>query len=159
MRKNLINKKVIVEVIGALFVLLFFYAAISKLSDFENFRAQLGKSPVLNSFASVAVWVVPITEIILCVLLCTKRFQYLAFYFAFSLMVMFTVYIVIILKFSSYIPCSCGGILEHMTWSQHLFFNIAFTLLGGVGVLIYPNGNKELIGHKRRSRKPDRVGI
>jgi len=27
------------------------------------------------------------------------------------------------------LPCSCGGVLQQMTWNQHLIFNVVFTLL------------------------------
>jgi hypothetical protein len=35
----------------------------------------------------------------------------------------FTTYIILILNFSSFIPCSCGGILEKLGWTEHLIFN------------------------------------
>ncbi|MEJ0031509.1 MAG: MauE/DoxX family redox-associated membrane protein [Bacteroidota bacterium] len=45
-------------------------------------------------------------------------------------MVMFTAYIVVITRFSEYTPCSCGGVLEKMSWDQHLVFNIGFCGVG-----------------------------
>jgi hypothetical protein len=51
---------------------------------------------------------------------------------------MFTTYIVIILNFSENIPCSCGGILENMTWGQHLVFNCIFIIIGAIGIMTYP---------------------
>ena len=138
-------KTIIVEIISALFVLLFVYAALSKLEDFERFRVQLGKSPILNAFSGLVAFTIPVLELLLAACLAIKRFQYIALYAAFSLMVLFSAYIVTILNFSSYIPCSCGGILQNMSWSQHLLFNIGFILLGAVGVLIYPIEYQELI--------------
>src|SRR5690606_14703009 len=49
-------------------------------------------------------------------------------------MVMFTAYIFIILNFSDFVPCSCGGVLEKMSWTQHLIFNVVFIILAGVAV-------------------------
>jgi hypothetical protein len=49
---------------------------------------------------------------------------------------MFTAYIITILNFSEYIPCSCGGILQNMTWKTHLVFNIGLVLLSIAGILI-----------------------
>lgn len=54
---------------------------------------------------------------------------------AFSIMVMFTAYIYIILNYSSFIPCSCGGILEKLGWKEHLFFNLIFIMLAAAGIL------------------------
>ncbi len=61
-------------------------------------------------------------------------------YAAFSLMTMFTAYIVAILRFSDYVPCSCGGVLQNMTWNQHLVFNIAFVLLALTGIILKEPG-------------------
>jgi uncharacterized membrane protein YphA (DoxX/SURF4 family) len=59
-------------------------------------------------------------------------------YASFFFMILFTGYIVAILRFSSYIPCSCGGILQKMSWTQHLIFNIGFLLLAVIAILLYP---------------------
>jgi uncharacterized membrane protein YphA (DoxX/SURF4 family) len=147
-------RRVVAEVISALFVLLFIYAALSKLKDFEKFEVQLAKSPLLNVFVEVIAWTIPFVELTIAVMLMLMRLQYTALYAAFTLMVIFSAYIVAILKFSSYIPCSCGGILQNMSWSEHLYFNIGFIILGIIGVLIYPDQHKELIGHKRESLNP-----
>ena len=44
-------KNGIIEIICLLYILLFVYAAVSKLLDFENFQVQLGQSPLLSAFA------------------------------------------------------------------------------------------------------------
>jgi len=154
-KKNIKRAKIVtVEIIGALFILLFIYAAVSKVKDFEKFEVQLGKSPLVNPFVSQIAWGVPILEISIALMLIIKRTQFIALYMAFTLMVVFSAYIIAILKFSSYIPCSCGGIIENMTWTQHLYFNTLFIMLGIIGVLLYSKKNKELIGHKRESPNP-----
>ncbi len=131
------HKGTIVETISLLFVLLFVYAAVSKLLDFENFRVQLGQSPLLTAFAHWVAWAVPGLEIGIAIMLCTPRLRLWGLYAAFSLMVMFTAYIIAILQFSEKIPCSCGGVLESMGWTEHLIFNVVFILLGFTGVALY----------------------
>jgi uncharacterized membrane protein YphA (DoxX/SURF4 family) len=117
-----------------LFILLYLYAAVSKLLDFETFTIQLAQSPLLSAYASIISWLVPGIEIAIAILLMFPRFRTIALYAAFILMVMFTAYIYIILNFSDFIPCSCGGVLEKLSWTQHLFFNIFFIILAGVAV-------------------------
>jgi len=141
---NLKTRTIIVEVISAFFIILFIYAALSKIQDFQKFRVEMGKSPVLNSLAGFMAIAVPALELIITGLLLVKRSQMIALYSSFCLMVMFTAYIAGILKFSSYIPCSCGGILQSMTWNQHLVFNLLFVFLGGMAILIYPAQTKDL---------------
>ena len=133
------------DIISLIFILLFIYAAVSKIADFQKFKVQLGQSPILSPFASVVVWAVPALEICISVMLSFRRSQFSALYLSFSLMVVFTAYIIAILNFSEYVPCSCGGILQNMTWKQHLEFNFLFVMIGSIGVLIYPNTDQKSI--------------
>ncbi|KXO01252.1 hypothetical protein LS48_01960 [Aequorivita aquimaris] len=128
------NKTLVIDIITMAITLLFVYAATSKFLDYETFRVQLAQSPLLSAYAGIISWLVPGVEIVIAVLLMIKRFRTLAQYAAFTLMVMFTAYIFIILNFSDFIPCSCGGVLEKLSWTQHLIFNVLFILLAGVAV-------------------------
>jgi uncharacterized membrane protein YphA (DoxX/SURF4 family) len=131
------KKKTIVEIIAYLFILLFVYASVNKLVDYENFSTELGKSPLLTAFADWVAWGIPVIELAVVVLLTVPKWCLAGFYAAFSLMTMFTAYIVAILKFSDFIPCSCGGVLQNMSWNQHLVFNIVFMLLALTGIMLY----------------------
>lgn len=129
-------KSVIVQIICLLYVLLFVYAAASKLFDFENFQVQVGQSPLLSAFAGWISWAVPLSELLIALMLLIPKFRNPALLASLSLMSMFTVYIYIVLHYSSFIPCSCGGILEKMSWNAHLIFNIAFVLLAILAILL-----------------------
>ncbi len=126
----------LIQIVGYLFILLFVYAALSKVLDFEAFRLQLAQSPLLGAYAGIIALVVPGLEVLIAILLTVSRFRVLGLYASFTLMVMFTAYIYIILNFSDFIPCSCGGVLEKLSWTQHLIFNIVFIILAGVAVLV-----------------------
>lgn len=129
-------RKHVVDIISALLILLFVYAALSKLLEFETFRFQLQKSPYVKDMANILVWTVPITEIVISITLAVPRFRHIGMYASFFLMLLFSGYIYIILHFSYYVPCSCGGVLSEMSWNEHLLFNIAFTLLALMGILL-----------------------
>lgn len=129
-------RELTINVVSLLFVLLFVYAAISKLLDFETFTVQLAQSPILSAYAGNIAWLIPAIEIALSLMLMVPRFRIRALYAAFTLMVMFTVYIYIILNFSEFIPCSCGGVLEKLSWTQHLIFNVVFIILAGVAIVV-----------------------
>ncbi len=134
-----------VRAVAYLFVLLFVYAAISKLLDFETFTVQLAQSPLLSAYAGFIAWAVPGIEIAIALLLVFERFRLFALYAAFTLMVMFTAYIYIILNFSDFVPCSCGGVLEKLSWTQHLIFNVVFIILAGTGIFLFNGNNKKTI--------------
>lgn len=130
------KRELVVEVIVFLFVVLFLYAAESKLTDYQHFIGQIGKSPLLTNFAGTIAWMIPVIEIIVCILLVIPRFRMIGFYAAFGLMTIFTFYIIAILSFSAVLPCSCGGILSTMGWKEHLIFNIAFVGLALTGIIL-----------------------
>ena len=130
------HKNILLEIICMLFILLFVYAAISKFLVFDEFKIQIGQSPVLTAYTSWVAWGVPTIEILISLLLVVPKFRLPALYAAFTLMIMFTTYIFIILNFSDFIPCSCGGVLEKLGWTEHLIFNIIFVVLAFIGVMI-----------------------
>lgn len=136
MKLNMKFKYVLVEIICMLFVLLFVYAAISKILDFEHFQVQLAQSPLLSAYAGFISWAIIVIEVTVSVLLVIKKYRIIGLYGSFILMIMFSVYIFIILHYSSFVPCSCGGILEKMSWNTHLVFNLLFVTLATIAIFI-----------------------
>ena len=112
------------------------YAATSKLLDYETFTLQLAQSPLLSAYAGIIAWSVPGLEILIAVFLVLPRFRKIGLYASFFLMVLFTTYIYIILNYADFVPCSCGGVLEEMTWGQHLLFNFVFILMAAGAILL-----------------------
>lgn len=142
--KTIVLKQIIPRIVSYLLVLLFLYAATSKILDYENFRVQLAQSPLLSAFAGPVSWGVPLLEIIISLMLLSPKFRTLGLFLSFGLMVMFTAYIYIILNYSAFVPCSCGGILEKMTWIQHLAFNVVFIALAVLAVLFQPHNPQHI---------------
>ncbi len=122
-----------------LYIILFVYAATSKFLDFYNFKVQLGQSPVLTAYADWVSWGIPLLELTIAGLFLFPKYVLLAFYASYSLMIMFTTYIIVILNFSDFIPCSCGGVLEKLSWTDHIIFNVIFIAIAVVGVKFSEN--------------------
>ncbi|WP_428231835.1 DoxX family protein [Flavobacterium sp.] len=127
----------IVSIVSFLFILLFVYAAVNKIVEFETFRVQLAQSPLLSAFAGWISILVPLIEFIISLMLLFPKSRFAGLYAALCLMTMFTGYIFIVLHFSSFVPCSCGGILEKMSWNVHLVFNFFFIMLALIGLGCY----------------------
>lgn len=136
------NKNTIVEICSSLLILLFFYAGLTKLFDYQTFQFQLGKSPYISNLSSVVAWVLPILEIVTGVFLMLKATKLFGLYLSLFLMSMFSTYIYFMLHYSYYIPCSCGGILSYMDWHTHFWFNIGFVGAALTGILLSPSSNK-----------------
>lgn len=133
--KNKLKANLII-LISYLYIFLFVYAAISKILDFENFQTQIGQSPLLSAYASIISYLVIITEIVFSILLAIPKYRTIGLYLSVGLMTAFTTYIVLILNFSSFIPCSCGGVLEKLGWTEHLIFNLFFVVIGIIAILM-----------------------
>ena len=137
------KRKTIIEIISFLFILLFIYAATIKTVEYQKFTIQIGQSPLLTRFGSNIPWMVILIEILISILLIIPGFRLAALFGSFSLMTMFTAYIIVILNFSPYIPCSCGGILEKFNWTEHLIFNLAFVALAVIAILLHSSQQSE----------------
>ncbi len=137
------KRKVAVEIICFMFVVLFTYAAANKLVDYQKFSVQIGLSPLLTGFQDFIPWMVISIELLVSALLLFPRYRLYALFASFSLMTMFTAYIGAILKFSSFVPCSCGGVLEKLGWTEHLIFNSVFVFLGLTGIILQARIGKE----------------
>ena len=135
-------KQAFVQLSCTLLTVLFLYAATSKLLDYQKFQIQIAQSAMLTEYANVIAWTVPALEIIISLLLCFIVTRPAALYASFSMMMAFTIYIFVILNFSSSIPCSCGGILEKMDWTQHLIFNSVFTCMAAGAILLVAKPKK-----------------
>lgn len=142
MKLQINYKKAFIELVSLLFILLFLYAAVSKLLDFENFQVQLGQSPLLSAHASFIAPLVITIEIFTALLYSVPKLKTVALMVSLGLMTMFTIYIYIILNFGSFIPCSCGGILEKMGWKAHFIFNILFMVLALAAIFLNEKFNK-----------------
>lgn len=127
-------KTKIVEFISYFFILLFCYAGISKLMDFENFQVQISASPFLSEFSEFLPHTIIIVEFLITGLLCYRKTRNIGLLGSFVLMFIFTGYIAFILSTSDNLPCSCGGILEKMSWHQHLYFNIGCVILSVIAL-------------------------
>lgn len=130
------KRKIVPEIISFLLIVLFVYAAVSKMIEFKKFSVQIGKSPLLTDVAPFVAWFIPTIEIVASLLVAFPRTRLMGLYVSFTLMVMFTAYIVAILNFTDDVPCSCGGVLEALGWTEHLIFNIVFIVLSVAAITL-----------------------
>lgn len=129
-------KSALCNVLHFCFVLLWVYAATTKLLEFDRFKVQMSQVDFLKPLAGILVWIIPLIEYSLAALLLVSGTRRLGLLGSTILMSLFTIYIAGMIHFSPQLPCSCGGIINTLTWQQHLLFNLLFTGLGITGVLL-----------------------
>jgi putative oxidoreductase len=131
------KREIIIEIIAAILIGLFLYASLSKYLDFEAFNRAMHNQPFRPWFATFLTWTVPPAEILIILLLCRERTQQQGLYASFGILTLFTAYIaVILLHFFPRIPCSCGGVISKLTWTQHLLFNLFFITVSLTGIIL-----------------------
>lgn len=150
------KRNIIVEVISCLFILLFFYTGLSKVMDYKTFEIDVINSPFVKKISPIISIVIPVIEMLVAIALLLPKTKKIGMYFSFSLMILFTLYVGFILVFAKSRPCTCGGVLREMSWSQHLWFNIFFTLLGLIGIILMKR-NKNSHNHLLLSFKQNQI--
>lgn len=128
--------QIIIEIIATALIVLWIYTGTNKYLDFTNFKYQLGRSPFIQNMSDFIAYTLPAGEIALAVLLVFKRTRLLGLYGSFFLMTLFTGYVYIMLHYSFDLPCSCGGVMEKLSWDDHLYFNAAFTAFALIGIVL-----------------------
>jgi hypothetical protein len=130
------KKQVMIECVVALLIMLFLYASISKFLDFKTFIDQMNNQPLPNSWTPFLVWCIPCGEIAISIALLFDHTRLLGLYASLILMILFTIYTsIVLLHFFPYVPCSCGGVIQKLTWRQHLALNLFFVTLSVLGII------------------------
>lgn len=140
------KRQLVIESICFLFIVLFLYAAGSKLTEYYGFIGQMSKSPLITNYAEYLAWAVPLVEIVVALMLIIPKTKLAGLYASFALMTTFTFYISAILTVSKELPCSCGGVLNSLGWRDHLLVNIGFVVLALVGIYLITTSEREQRG-------------
>lgn len=131
------RRKIVIEIISSLLILLFLYASVSKWLTFKVFIGEMNNQPLPNWMTPWLVWSIPSIEVLISLALIFERTRLKAFYASLFLMFVFTVYsAAILLHAFAYVPCSCGGVIRKLTWPQHLFFNLFFVGISLAGIVL-----------------------
>jgi uncharacterized membrane protein YphA (DoxX/SURF4 family) len=140
----------IIELVASFYVLLFLYSAIMKLRNLDAFSTNMYQIPLLRPFANMLAVALPVIEILIALILIIPATRRVGILLATSLLGIFSIYIIYIFYTMDDLPCSCGGIIQQMSWKAHLIFNLILCLLGTSCLVM----QKRSIAINRRSRIP-----
>ena len=123
-------RKVVIEIIAALLVLLFLYASVSKLLGFSLFVDEINNQPFPNWMTPYLVVLIPGSEILIALALLFDRTRMVGFYASLILLFLFTLYSALVMfNVFDYVPCSCGGMIKKLNWREHTLFTASFLIL------------------------------
>jgi hypothetical protein len=139
------KKENITDIFSFFLILLLAYAAVSKLVDFQKFQTQLAVFPLIKYLVTPISWGVPLVETGICTLLVIPRTREIGFRLAFTLLILFTIYLIIMTSvFGKDLPCSCGGVIASLSWGQHILFNIFFSIIALAGAILMKKNRRKL---------------
>ena len=119
-------------------IILWVYAAVSKLETFEAFQQQLLRQPLPLWLTAPLAWGLPVMELTAALLLIYRRSRGVGLLLSFLLMLLFTGYVgLAVLGVWEELPCACGGVLSSLGWREHLVFNVVYTLVAGCGLYLW----------------------
>lgn len=125
------------QFIRFLLMFLFLYTGYIKIIEFDTFGITLLKSNLINdSFVPFLQYFLPTFEILIVISLFTDKLYKTGLYISFFTLVLFTFYLIALNNFSLYQGCSCGGIFDELTYSNHVIVNLFFVLLNFFGIIL-----------------------
>jgi uncharacterized membrane protein len=130
------TKKSNLETIVTLIVILFIWTGLSKYIDNTQFKNALNKSPLISNYSNLISFVLPGLELATAILLIVPRLRLTGLYISSGLLILFTFYLLVILRSYKNLPCTCGGVISKLSWIQHVYFNIFFLILSLVGTYL-----------------------
>lgn len=113
-----------------------------KLVDVSQFEAAMFTSQELRPYVHQLGWLIPLSELAVCLFLIIDNTKRLGYYLSLHLLVLFTGYMLYILTVHPHqLPCTCAGITSHLTWSQHFLLNFFFIFLASRALYLMENQN------------------
>lgn len=103
------------------------------------FYQQLSAIPVFSKLAGFISYAVPTIEIITGFSLIFQKLELSGWWLSATLLTLFTIYLVYMLVFMPQLPCSCSGIIEQLSWKQHLVINIFLAAISWLRIYHYKN--------------------
>lgn len=130
------TKKKILFSIRILFIVLFLYTGIAKLSDYSSFLHELSQSQLLRPISKWLAVLTPSIELLIVALLLSKGRKLQGLYASFVLMLIFTVYLILLTRSNDFIPCDCGGFIEKLPSGLHILFNALLVFAASYGAYL-----------------------
>jgi hypothetical protein len=124
------------DITASIFIFLFVYTSLSKLTAYNAFKAQLAFFPLIKYFYASVAWLIPVVELATACLLVFHKTRMTGLIVSLALMIIFTGYLAImLLQYGKSLPCSCGGFIEGLTWKKHIWLNLFLTAVAVAGIV------------------------
>ena len=131
------NPHPFIIIITGLLIALWAYTAFSKVFNMHKFKQALMTQVFPRWVGKILMYLLPLSEVVLVVLLILPDTRLLGMYASLFLMLIFTLYVggAVFQIYERY-PCACGGLFGRLGWYKHFKLNIMLTFITLVGVIL-----------------------
>lgn len=130
-------KNIVSELIIFILILVWAYTFASKIFDFDTFNRQIKGAYLLSAGGSVLPYFLQVVHLGIVILLLNKNWRRLGLLTSLSVIILYTVYLIYILKFAPSIPCSCIAVFKRMNWHDQLYFNFIALAINIIGLITF----------------------
>lgn len=130
-------RNLIAETIIFLLILIWAYTFASKIFDFDTFNRQIKGAYLLSAGGSVLPYILQAIHLWIVILLINKNWRRLGLLTSLSVLIVYTGYLIYILKFAPSIPCSCIAVFRGMNWNDQLYFNFIALAINIIGLITF----------------------
>jgi hypothetical protein len=131
------TKKTMTEIIIFLLILMWVYTFVSKIFDFDTFKRQINGAYLLSRVGFVLPYLLQALHMIIFVMLISKFWRKTGIIASLSLLILYSTYLIYILKFAPSIPCSCIAVMRGMNWNDQLYFNFIAIIINTIGLITF----------------------
>lgn len=135
-------RNIVSELIIFILILLWAYTFASKIFDFDTFNRQINGAYLLSSGGPYLPYILQAIHLGIVILLIKRNWRGFGLLTSLSLMVIYTAYLIYILKFAPSIPCSCIAVFHGMNWNDQLYFNFIASAINLIGLITYSSFSK-----------------
>jgi uncharacterized membrane protein YqaE (UPF0057 family) len=143
-------KQGLMNIVLTILIFVLTYTAFSKLFNFTHYARAMYAQPLPRWNARLLIYLIPTFEVCLAIMLILSKTRKPAYWASAILMTSFTAYVLYIKAMGlEKKTCPCGGLFSDLNWNQHLWINIALTVLSWMAVILYTKNNR-IPGHGTR---------
>ncbi|MBE8722307.1 MauE/DoxX family redox-associated membrane protein [Sphingobacterium pedocola] len=146
-------QKYIKQIARYAFIILWGYAAVIKLYNWNTSREEMHMQPFANWVGEILFWLIPFIELTLIFMLINTKTAKRGLVFSVILSGIFTLYLVLAWQGVIGEVCICAGILTQYGFGNHILFNLAFIIPGITALALSYRSKQEEDLSSQASRK------
>lgn len=137
LRLNTTSTRNLNKVLYVILIFVYIYTATSKILDMKTTMGSMNNQPFDNRFTPALIAFVLIAEYATSFLLLFDKTRRIGYWTSLGMMILFTGYVGLVLgNYYDRVPCSCGGIINTLSWTQHLVLNLMLIVMSILGLMI-----------------------